>query len=98
MRNMGFTDTESCIQATWSQMWVQQCLFNSYQLLSTRRVRSYRKLFLILHTHRKSTSASPKGVFFGGENDVTMWRIKALHNCDGNMNKAVELLMEKAER
>ncbi|CAJ1388866.1 unnamed protein product, partial [Effrenium voratum] len=24
--------------------------------------------------------------------------IQALHNCDGNMNKAVELLMEKAER
>lgn len=40
---------------------------NSYQLLPTRRVRSYRKLFLILYTHRKSTKCITERCFFFGK-------------------------------
>ena len=73
---------------------------NSYQLPTHKKGKVIpQAVFDIAYSQKIHKVHHRKGVlYFFWENDVTMWRIKALHNCDGNMNKAVELLMEKAER
>ena len=135
MRNMGFTDTEACIQANWSfvmntwlpsnksdmnmafkRMNMQYPWFFKYISSINDKLMIFHShaWFPVYHTYLKKDDnmtirtsyaiypwnitpmPSPQDVLFLKHQALVVGQ--ALHNCDGNMNKAVELLMEKADR